>query len=74
MGCGSSKNQVRDDENNMAIRSSENLEEESAAKTYKSNVKVENDAVYTGEFVNGRKEGQGTQKCTLYCVFLCVFV
>jgi len=63
MGCGSSKNRYDIDENNMAIRSTENLDPPQDVRTFKENVKVENNAVYTGDFVNGRKDGQGTQKC-----------
>lgn len=60
MGCGSSKNQFKEDENNIVVGSSENLAD---TRVFRENVTVENDAVYSGEFVNGRKDGQGTQKC-----------
>lgn len=62
MGCGTSKNQFQNDDN-VVIRSREDSAPGKDERVYRENVRVENDAVYTGEFVGGKKDGKGTQKC-----------
>jgi hypothetical protein len=58
MGCSSSKNLPREEV--VDVQKHEPVGE----RIYKENARVENDATYTGEFMNGLKDGKGHQKCT----------
>ena len=61
MGCAGSKHKVKENDfNNQPVARSK------AEREFKENFEVDNGAMYTGEFLNGIKDGTGTQKCMSY--------
>jgi hypothetical protein len=60
MGCSSSKNLPREE---VVAVPRQNDVDTSGQRVYRENVRVENDAVYTGDMLNGLKDGQGRQAC-----------
>jgi hypothetical protein len=59
MGCGASKQAVR--EVDSAERQVQKLNE--VTRTKVENYQVDGGAIYTGEMLNGLKDGFGVQKC-----------
>jgi len=59
MGCSSSKNLPQED---FEVRRRDDYDS-SGQRVYRENVRVENDAAYTGDMMNGLKDGQGKQTC-----------
>jgi hypothetical protein len=57
-GCGSKQKIERDAQPVMLAKA-----RQTSARVVKDNVEVDNGAVYSGEFMNGLKDGEGTQKC-----------
>jgi hypothetical protein len=59
MGCGASKQAIR--EVDSAERQVQKLNE--VTRTKVENYQVDGGAIYTGEMLNGLKDGFGVQKC-----------
>ena len=57
-GCGSKQKIERDAQTGMLAKA-----RQTSARVVKDNVEVDNGAVYSGEFMSGLKDGEGTQKC-----------
>ena len=64
MGCGGSKQSIKETEGPNRPQA-----KGGAMRTRVENYQVENGALYSGEMLNGQKDGEGTQKCM--CAYLC---
>jgi hypothetical protein len=60
MGCAGSKSAIKASDDDAMIRV-----RQATVRLRRENVEVDNGAVYSGEFFNGLKDGQGTQRCML---------